>query len=142
MAKDFYELLGVPKNATIGQIKQVYRRLAKRYHPDTSRTSETAAIFREINTAYSVLLDPQKRAVYDRNLNFSQEPPHRAKEKPRDVDAVVREGLKVAREVLERKRREKEATSARDEALIKEALRLAKEHSRKKNLGAYKFRPK
>ncbi len=59
---DYYQILGVSKNATQAEIKQAYRRLALKYHPDRGGDSER---FKKINEAYQVLSDPQKRATYD-----------------------------------------------------------------------------
>ncbi|ACX51756.1 chaperone protein DnaJ [Ammonifex degensii KC4] len=66
--KDYYEILGVPRNATQEEIKKAYRRLARKYHPDANpdNKEEAAAKFREITEAYAVLSDPEKRAQYDR----------------------------------------------------------------------------
>ncbi len=63
MAKDYYEVLGVSKNADDGQIKKAYRRLAQQYHPDKQGGDEKR--FKEINEAYQVLSDKQKRGQYD-----------------------------------------------------------------------------
>lgn len=66
MAKDYYELLGVHRNAGDAELKRAYRRLAHQYHPDKNpgdKASEDK--FKEINEAYEVLSDPQKRAYYD-----------------------------------------------------------------------------
>lgn len=65
MAKDFYEVLGVSKNATAEEIKRAYRRLALQYHPDRNKTKEASEKFKEVNAAYEVLSDGQKRAQYD-----------------------------------------------------------------------------
>ena len=67
MAKDYYGILGVPRNATDGEIKKAYRKLAMRYHPDRNPGKEEWANekFKEINEAYGVLGDPQKRKQYD-----------------------------------------------------------------------------
>jgi curved DNA-binding protein len=63
---DYYEILGVPRNADEKAIKKAYRQLARRYHPDVNPDDEAAADrFKEINEAYQVLSDPQKRARYD-----------------------------------------------------------------------------
>lgn len=63
--KDFYEILGVSKTASAAEIKSAYRKLALKWHPDRNKTQEAEAKFKEINNAYSVLSDPQKRATYD-----------------------------------------------------------------------------
>lgn len=67
MAKDYYEILGVPRNASDEEIKKAYRRLAMQYHPDRNPGREKWANekFKEINEAYAVLGDPQKRRQYD-----------------------------------------------------------------------------
>lgn len=67
MAKDYYHILGVPRNASDAQIKKAYRKLAMQYHPDRNPDKEKWANekFKEINEAYAVLGDPQKRKQYD-----------------------------------------------------------------------------
>lgn len=65
--KDYYEILGVPRNATQEEIKKAYRKLALKYHPDRNPgDKEAEEKFKEAAEAYSVLGDPQKRATYDR----------------------------------------------------------------------------
>ena len=67
MAKDYYKIMGVPKNATQGQVKKAYRKLAMQYHPDRNPGKEKEANekFKGINEAFSVLGDPEKRKQYD-----------------------------------------------------------------------------
>jgi curved DNA-binding protein len=67
MAKDYYGILGVPRNASDEEIKKAYRKLAMQYHPDRNPGKEKWANekFKEINEAYGVLGDPQKRKQYD-----------------------------------------------------------------------------
>lgn len=62
-ARDYYEILGVPRNASAAEVKKAYYRLAKAHHPDTS--SGDAAMFAQVSAAYDVLSDEKKRAVYD-----------------------------------------------------------------------------
>ncbi|XP_042428604.1 chaperone protein DnaJ-like isoform X1 [Zingiber officinale] len=62
---DFYSTLGVPKSASIKEIKAAYRRLARQYHPDVNKQPGATEKFKEISTAYEVLSDDKKRALYD-----------------------------------------------------------------------------
>lgn len=64
--RDYYEVLGISKSATDEEIKKAYRTLAKKYHPDVSSEPNAAEKFKEVQEAYDVLKDPQKRAQYDR----------------------------------------------------------------------------
>ena len=64
---DYYDLLGIAKDATIDEIKKAYRKLALKYHPDRNQGSKSAEErFKEVTEAYEVLRDSEKRAVYDR----------------------------------------------------------------------------
>ncbi len=67
MAEDYYNLLGVARNATEAEIKSAYRKLAMKHHPDRNPgNKESEASFRKINSAYEVLSDPKKKELYDR----------------------------------------------------------------------------
>ena len=63
--KDYYEIMGVARDATQDEIKRTYRKLARKYHPDVSKESDAEARFKELGEAYEVLKDPEKRVAYD-----------------------------------------------------------------------------
>lgn len=63
--RDYYEILGLSKSATAQEIKQAYRKLALKWHPDRNPSKEAEEKFKEINQAYEVLSDPKKREAYD-----------------------------------------------------------------------------
>ncbi len=66
MAKrDYYEVLGISKNASKDEIKSAYRKLAKKYHPDQNKAADAEAKFKEVQEAYDILFDDQKRQTYD-----------------------------------------------------------------------------
>lgn len=72
--RDLYEILGVKRDATDDEIKSAYRKLARQYHPDISKEPDAAKKFDEVQKAYDVLSDPQKRANYDRFGNSEYQP--------------------------------------------------------------------
>jgi curved DNA-binding protein len=73
--KDYYAILGVPRNATQEEIKRAYKRLARQYHPDVNKSPEAEEKFKEINEAYAVLSDPEKRKIYDTYGTTTPPPP-------------------------------------------------------------------
>ena len=66
MARDFYDILGISRNADQDDLKRAYRRLARKYHPDVNKDPGAEDTFKEINRAYEVLSEPETRARYDR----------------------------------------------------------------------------
>jgi curved DNA-binding protein len=63
--KDYYEVLGVTRGAEADEVKRAYRKLARKYHPDVSKEKNAENKFKEVQEAYEVLRDPEKRAAYD-----------------------------------------------------------------------------
>ena len=64
--RDYYDILGVSKNASEDDLKKAFRKLAFQYHPDRNKEASAEEKFKEINEAYQVLSDPEKRSQYDR----------------------------------------------------------------------------
>ena len=64
--KDYYEILGLSKQATEPDIKKAYRKLALRFHPDKNQYAGAKDVFKKVTNAYTNLIDPEKRAHYDR----------------------------------------------------------------------------
>lgn len=63
--KNYYEILGVDRGASFDEIKKAFRKLARKYHPDVSKEQDAEQRMKEVNEAYTVLSDPEKRAAYD-----------------------------------------------------------------------------
>jgi curved DNA-binding protein len=71
--KDYYEIMGVSRDAPQEEIKRAYRKLARKYHPDVSKEADADTRFKELGEAYEVLKDPEKRAAYDQlGANWQQ----------------------------------------------------------------------
>jgi curved DNA-binding protein len=90
MARDFYEVLGVPKNADQSEIQRAYRKLARQHHPDVNKDPSAEARFKEISEAYDVLSDPDQRKRYDAfGEDFRRVPPEVSPEEWRRARAYA-----------------------------------------------------
>jgi curved DNA-binding protein len=76
--RDYYQVLDVPHDATLEQIKKAYRKLARLHHPDVSKAPEAEATFKAAAEAYATLKNPEKRAIYDEGLREPRVPEFRA----------------------------------------------------------------
>src|SRR5512140_1339411 len=63
--KDYYQTLGIARDASAEEVKKAYRKLARKYHPDVSQEKDAEARMKDVNEANAVLSDPEKRAAYD-----------------------------------------------------------------------------
>jgi curved DNA-binding protein CbpA len=102
VAKNHYEILGVPRSATDLEIKSAYHKLARRFHPDKAESPEKAAHmeaeFSRISTAYNTLKDKDKRALYDRTLQSGSPGAARDMDLPEDNATPTSSGVKTANE--------------------------------------------
>lgn len=71
--KDYYEIMGLQRNASPQEVKQAYRKLARKYHPDVSKEADAEERFKELGEAYEVLKDPEKRRQYDKYGQYWKE---------------------------------------------------------------------
>lgn len=69
--KNYYEVLGLASNATLAEIKATYRKMASQFHPDKNSASDAPAKFRQVQEAYEILSDADKRNTYDENRRRS-----------------------------------------------------------------------
>jgi curved DNA-binding protein len=79
--QDYYKTLGVARDATAEDIKKAFRKLARKFHPDVSKASDAELRMRQLNEAYAVLSDPEKRAAYDQ-LERGYQPGHEFRPPP------------------------------------------------------------
>ena len=120
---DYYETLGVSRDASDEQIKKAYRKLVFQYHPDRNPSSKEAeAKIREINAAYEVIGDPEKRTLYER-LRFGA---FEVKEAPPDPAVILEE---MEKKLYDEGRKEVFALLVKDVARVKVELDLIRERT-------------
>lgn len=120
---DYYETLGVARDATDEEIKKAYRKLAFQYHPDRNPGNEEAeAKIREINAAYEVIGDPESRKTYER-LRFGV---YEAREEPPDPAVILEE---MERKLYDEGRKEIFAILMKDAKRVKAELAIIRERT-------------
>lgn len=129
-----YQILGLTNAASQSEIRRAYRILARRYHPDLNPNTDSAKIFREIAEAYSILSDPEKRKLYDMEINqldsFSNNPLN---------SAFFEESFLKAEEALKRKQGESAYKRAKQEH---QSSRVASSNQRKETTEVNRATPK
>jgi curved DNA-binding protein len=114
--KDYYAILGVPRDASADDIKRAYRKLARKYHPDVSKLPDTETRFKEVNEAHEVLQDAEKRAAYDGGprsaggFHFRQAGPSRGEDLHARVQISLEDAYHGASRTLELRRRRSAGT--------------------------------
>lgn len=103
---DLYKRLGVPSNASTKDIRSAYRRLVRTVHPDTSRSPETAAEFAKVTEAYRILIDSEKRSMYDRGETVQVTPITFYASHRQQVVAYQRKINRIVDDMIEEDRRE------------------------------------
>jgi len=78
--EDYYEILDIPRDASVEEIKRAYRNLARRYHPDINKDPEAVEKFKKVSTAYKILSDPEKRKEYDTSFQVESKPQEESEE--------------------------------------------------------------
>ena len=94
---DYYHILGISKNSSVGEIRRAYRKLAVIYHPDKNSDPKAESFFKEVNQAYEVLSDPDKRRAYDLRFTGSIGIPEAPQAPPRHRDPKYRPGPRAHR---------------------------------------------
>ena len=123
-APDYYSILGVPRDASADQIKKAYRKMAMKVHPDVATDPDAEEKFKQVNEAYEVLKDDQKRAAYDRfgHAAFERSAGLPTLLNPRlgydRVAQLVKEGLATGQTLKDLVLEKKWLTAAEYEALL------------------------
>ena len=126
MKKNYYDILGVSKDASAEEIKKAYLKLAKKYHPDTSKEDNAEEMMAKINEAYDVLSDERKRAKYDLNLAkgtvessyVSEEEYEKTVKNYSEKERKVAERLAVKQAILDELEKEKLILDAKKDIII------------------------
>ena len=131
--EDFYEVLGVSRNATESEIRQARNALAQKYHPDVNKDKNAEETFKKINQAYGTLSDPQKRARYDQNIGNRQK--KLEGEEKRQREEKQREEF-VLRQREERQREERQ----REEFVFRQREERQREEREREDLDDFVLR--
>lgn len=130
--RDYYAVLGVAKTSSQDEIKKAFHTLAKQYHPDLNKTPGAAERFKEINEAYQILGDPEKRQEYEYNLEHPPKQEKRTWYNPSPNPYWTREDEEYYQSIYKNKKKDTKAKQETKEKEKEKEKAKAKEKEKEK----------